>query len=334
MTLLHTDAAGNIDEGAALRRDDPASTNLYITKDPDVNQHLLDDPDLPDAAGQGPGERSPPTLPVKLRSRSQLGLATFTTPAESKWQWCRAGVSPETKRKPQPPHKTEQLSAQFIRMARQQTLQAQRSSASGHAASRQPPTPPPGRRTSTPPQCSHEQLDLDEEGAEQSAQSTSKQHKHHNIPASRILPPHHKPAPVSQQRFWRATVPKPFCQLRDAEKPRPLSYEVASANQFAQTLEELTEGTGLSVDHIQAFSRMIHEAGLQDRADVLRATVLDIGQGVYKVVFIPIDMGTALLAFGQHPDGATLPPTGQIRKACVESSLTNLPVHPPKTCRK
>ena len=251
-----------------------------------------------------PGERSPPTVPVKLRSRSQLGLDAFTTPAESKWQWRRADISPQTKRKPQPPRTIEQLSAQFIRMARQQTLQAHRSSASGHATSRQPPTPPPGRRTSTPPQRTHEQLDLDEEDAEQSAQSTSKQYKHHNIPASRILPPHHKPAPVSQQRFWRATVPKPFCQLRDAEKPRPLSYEVASANQFAQTLEELTEGTGLSIDDIQAFSRMIHEAGLQDRTDVLPTTVLDIGQGVYKVVFIPIDLGTAPLAFGQHPDEA------------------------------
>ena len=58
------------------------------------------------------------------------------------------------------------------------------------------------------------------------------------------------------------------------------------------------------MDHTQAFSRMIHEAGLQDRTDVLRTTVLDIGQGVYKVVFIPIDLGTPPLAFGQHPDEA------------------------------
>ena len=64
-------------------------------------------------------------------------------------------------------------------------------------------------------------------------------------------------------------------------KPRPLPYEVAAANQFAQTLSELAEGSGLSMDHIQAFSRMIHEAGLQDRAEVLQTTALDIGQGVY-----------------------------------------------------
>ena len=144
----------------------------------------------------------------------------------------------------------------------------------------------------------------DEEEAEQSAQPIQMHHQHHDIPASRILPPSHKQAPVSQQRFWRAIVPKPFCQLRDTEKPRPLPYEVAAANQFAQTLAELAEGSGISMDHIQAFSRMIHEAGLQDRTEVPRTTVLDIGQGVYKVVFIPIDLGTPPLAFGQHPDEA------------------------------
>ena len=258
-----------------------------------------------------PGERSPPTVPVTLRSRSQLGLSTLTPHTESKWQWRRSDISPQTKRKPQPPHSTEQLSAQFLRMARQQTLQAHRSSASGHATSRQPPTPPQKRRTSTPPQRSptpprhtHPQRDRDEEEAEQPAPSFPRQHQQHDTPASRILPPSHKQAPTSQQRFWRAIVPKPFCQLRDAEKPRPLPYEVAAANQFAQTLAELAEGSGLSVDHIQSFSRMIHEAGLQDRTDVLRTTVLDIGQGVYKVIFIPIDMGTPPLAFGQHPDEA------------------------------
>ena len=258
-----------------------------------------------------PGERSPPTVPVTLRSRSQLGLSTLTPHTESKWQWRRSDISPQTKRKPQPPHSTEQLSAQFLRMARQQTLQAHRSSASGHATSRQPPTPPQKRRTSTPPQRSptpprhtHPQRDRDEEEAEQPAPSFPRQHQQHDIPASRILPPSHKQAPTSQQRFWRAIVPKPFCQLRDAEKPRPLPYEVAAANQFAQTLAELAEGSGLSVDHIQSFSRMIHEAGLQDRTDVLRTTVLDIGQGVYRVIFIPIDMGTPPLAFGQHPDEA------------------------------
>ena len=258
-----------------------------------------------------PGERSPPTLPVTLRSRSQLGLSTLTPHTESKWQWRRSDISPQTKRKPQPPHTTEQLPAQFLHMARQQTLQAHRSSASGHATSRQPPTPPQKRRTSTPPQRSptpprhtHPQRDRDEEEAEQPAPSLPRQHQQHDIPASRILPPSHKQAPTSQQRFWRAIVPKPFCQLRDSEKPRPLPYEVASANQFAQTLAELAEGSGLSVDHIQSFSRMIHEAGLQDRTDVLRTTVLDIGQGVYKVIFIPIDMGTPPLAFGQHPEEA------------------------------
>ena len=97
-------------------------------------------------------------------------------------------------------------------------------------------------------------------------------------------------------------MPKPFCQLRDSEKPRPLPYEVAAAKQFAQTLAEFTEGSGLSVDIVQSFSRMIHEAGLQDRTEVLQTTVLDIGQGVYKVIFIPVDMGTPPLAFGQHPD--------------------------------
>ena len=71
-----------------------------------------------------PGERSPPTVPVKLRSRFQLGLETLAPPAESKWQWRRSDISPQTKRKPQPPHSTEQLSAQFLRMARQQTLQS------------------------------------------------------------------------------------------------------------------------------------------------------------------------------------------------------------------
>ena len=240
-----------------------------------------------------PGERSPPTVPVTLRSRSQLGLSTLTPHTESKWQWRRSDISPQTKRKPQPPHSTEQLSAQFLRMARQQTLQAHRSSASGHATSRQPPTPPQKRRTSTPPQRSptpprhtHPQRDRDEEEAEQPAPSFPRQHQQHDIPASRILPPSHKQAPTSQQRFWRAIVPKPFCQLRDAEKPRPLPYEVAAANQFAQILAELAEGSGLSVDHIQSFSRMIHEAGLQDRTDVLRTTVLDIGQGVYKVLHL------------------------------------------------
>ena len=172
-----------------------------------------------------PGERSPPTVPVKLRSRSQLGLATLAPPAESKWQWRRSDISPQTKRKPQPRHSTEQLSAQFLRMARQQTLQTYRSSASGHATGRQPPTPSPRRRTSTPPQRTptppqrtYPRHHRDEEEAEQSAPPIHMHHQHHNIPASRILPPSHKQAPLSQQRFWRAIVPKPFCQLRDAEK--------------------------------------------------------------------------------------------------------------------
>ena len=195
-----------------------------------------------------PGERSPPSKPVTLRSRSQLGLSTLVPHTESKWQWHRSDISPQTKRKPQPPRSTEQLSAQFLRMAKQQTLQAHHTLASGHAAGRQPPTPPQKRRTSTPtqrsptpPRRTHPERDRDDEDAEQSAPAFPKQHQRHDIPASRILPPSHKQAPSSQQRFWRAIVPKPFCQLRDSEKPRPLPYEVAAANQFAQTLAELTE---------------------------------------------------------------------------------------------
>ena len=288
------------------RRRSSTSSRRPRRHQPVHRQRSRKHPTSPRRSRSRPGERSPPALRVMLRSRSPLGLSTFTTPPENKSQWRRAGVSPETKRKPQPPRTREQLSAQFIRMAKQQSLQAQleRSSASGHAASRQPPTPPPGRRTLTPPQRTHDQMERDEEDAEQSAHPTTEQHKHHSTPASRILPPRSKPAPVSQQRFWRAIVPKPCCQLRDAEKPRRLSYEVASANQFAHTLAEMTEGAGLSTDTIHAFSRMIHETGLQDRTEVLRTTVLDIGQGVYKVVFIPIDMGAAPLAFGQHPDEA------------------------------
>ena len=42
------------------------------------------------------------------------------------------------------------------------------------------------------------------------------------------------------------------------------------------------------MDHIQAFSKMIHEAGLQDHIEVVQTTVLEIGQGGDKVVFISI----------------------------------------------
>ena len=61
-----------------------------------------------------PGERSPPTVLVKLRSRSQLRLATLTPPAESKWQWRRSDISSQTKRKPQPRHSTEPFLHSFF----------------------------------------------------------------------------------------------------------------------------------------------------------------------------------------------------------------------------
>ena len=49
---------------------------------------------------------------------------------------------------------------------------------------------------------------------------------------------------------------------------------------------------------------MIHEAGLQDRTEVLKATTLDIGQGVFRVVLVPIKMEEQSLVFGQNPEEA------------------------------
>ena len=151
-----------------------------------------------------------------------------------------------------------------------------------------------------------EQAESEGDETSRPANPQPKQDMHHTAPASRILPPRAKPATMGQQRFWRAIVPKPFCVLREGKKPRPLSYDVAAANQFSHTLEELTEGSGLSTDVIHTFSRMVHEAGLQNRIELLNTTTLDVGQGVYRVVFVPINinMEEQPLAFGQHPEEA------------------------------
>ena len=196
------------------------------------------------------GERSPHASRVTLRSRSELGLPNPTAPHQDKWQWRRTALSPQTKRRPQPPRNTEQLSAQFLRTARQQSQQ-HNSPASSRLAARQPPTPPPPRRrTNTPTKSSSHQRpeQAESEGDETSrpANPQSKQDMRHTVPA-RPLPPRTKPA-MGQQRFWRAMVPKPFCVLREGEKPRPLTYGVAAANQFSHALEELAEGSGLSTD--------------------------------------------------------------------------------------
>ena len=49
---------------------------------------------------------------------------------------------------------------------------------------------------------------------------------------------------------------------------------------------------------------MVHEAGLQKRIELLNTTTLDVGQGVYRVVFVPINMEEQPLAFGQRPEEA------------------------------
>ena len=221
---------------------------------------------------------------VILRSRSQLGLPDPATPQQDKWQWRRTALSLQTKRKPQPPRNTEQLSAQFLRMARQQAQQ-HHSSASSHRAARQPPTPPPRRRTNTPTKSSSrkhpQQAESEGDEANRPANPQAKQDMRHTVPASRILPPRAKAATMGQQRFWRAIVPKPFCQLREGEKPRALTYDIAAANQFSCTLEELTEGSGLSAD-------IIHSPAWSTKRGcrLLNATTLDVAQGVYRVVFV------------------------------------------------
>ena len=98
-------------------------------------------------------------------------------------------------------------------------------------------------------------------------------------------------------------VPKPFCDLRPGEAKKPLPYDLAEAANWAATLTELAEGSGLSRAKIEAFTKAVHAAGVQDKFDLLSTTSIRPG-GVRTVVFLPCQLGTPPPAFGQAPTEA------------------------------
>ena len=119
-------------------------------------------------------------------------------------------------------------------------------------------------------------------------------------PSSRLL----ATEPILPQRsFYRAVVPKPFCDLRPGEAKKPLPYDLAEAANWAATLTELAEGSGLSRAKIEAFTRAVHAAGVQDKFDLLSTTSIKPG-GVQTVIFLPCQLGTPPLASGQAPTEA------------------------------